>query len=197
MKKANTKTRTPRGTADQILDTAQQLVQTRGFNAFSYADISANLGITKASLHYHFATKASLGTSLIERYDAAMTGMLSTIAGKVRNSREKLQDYVAIYRSVLANRRLCLCGMLAAEYTTLPKAMQKALDSYFQHNEAWLAEVLAAGRTKGELSYDGDPVDAAQYLVGALEGAMLIARSQGGQARFDAATRRLLAEFGA
>ena len=47
-------------TAHRILDVAEELVQTRGVNGMSYADISARLGITKASLHYHFASKADL-----------------------------------------------------------------------------------------------------------------------------------------
>jgi hypothetical protein len=37
----------------------------------------------------------------------------------------------------------------------------------------------------------------AQFLIASLEGAMMLARSHGGMARFDAATRRLLAELGA
>src|SRR2546425_1165151 len=57
-------------TAQRILDVAERLVQTQGFNGFSYADIAAELGITKASLHYHFATKAALGSALITRYGA-------------------------------------------------------------------------------------------------------------------------------
>ena len=44
-----------------MLDAAERLVQVRGFNGFSYADIAAELQITEASLHYHFATKADLG----------------------------------------------------------------------------------------------------------------------------------------
>ena len=55
-------------TSGRILDVAERLVQTRGFNAFSYADIAAALNITKASLHYHFPTKAILGERLVERY---------------------------------------------------------------------------------------------------------------------------------
>src|SRR5215211_135610 len=51
-------------TADRILDLAERLVQTRGFNGFSYADIASELGLTKASLHYHFPTKAELGRCL-------------------------------------------------------------------------------------------------------------------------------------
>ena len=57
-------------TATRILDVAERLAQMRGFNGFSYADIAAELRITKASLHYHFATKADLGEALIGRYAA-------------------------------------------------------------------------------------------------------------------------------
>ena len=56
-------------TSQRILDTAERLVQTRGFNGFSYADIATTLGVTKASLHYHFPAKAELGHRLIERYE--------------------------------------------------------------------------------------------------------------------------------
>ena len=34
-------------TADEILDLAETLIQTRGYNAFSYQDISDALGIRK------------------------------------------------------------------------------------------------------------------------------------------------------
>ncbi len=39
-------------TATQILDVAERLVQVRGFNGFSYADVAVELKITKAALHY-------------------------------------------------------------------------------------------------------------------------------------------------
>ena len=48
-------------TASEILDVAERLVQVRGFNGFSYADIAEALEVTKASLHYHFPTKGDLG----------------------------------------------------------------------------------------------------------------------------------------
>jgi TetR/AcrR family transcriptional repressor of nem operon len=64
-------TRKPRTTAaTAILDVAEQLAQTRGYNGFSYADVAAHLGVTKASLHYHFPPKAELGCALISRYRA-------------------------------------------------------------------------------------------------------------------------------
>ena len=54
-------------TAARILDVAERLVQTRGFNGFSYADVASELDVTKASLHYHFPGKAELGQALIAR----------------------------------------------------------------------------------------------------------------------------------
>ncbi|MDP2026901.1 TetR/AcrR family transcriptional regulator [Sulfuriferula sp.] len=42
------------------------MVQRRGFNDFSYADIANEVGIRKASLHHHFPTKTDLGLALID-----------------------------------------------------------------------------------------------------------------------------------
>ena len=183
-------------TSQQILDIAQRLVQTRGFNAFSYADIANELSVSKASLHYHFVSKARLGVRLLERYEDEFERLLGGIDLGGGNAALKLQRYIMIYAHVLADQRMCLCGMLAAEFETLPKAMQTALDGFFALNERWLATVLEEGRDGGILHFKGPASEAAQYIIGSLEGSMMMARSHGGTARFDAATRRLLADFG-
>src|SRR5687768_13019152 len=103
-------------TPQRILDVAERLVQTRGFNAFSYADIADALHVTKASLHYHFPTKADLGRQLIERYAAAFTQALADIDRASDDVAVKLRRYVNLYREVLRANRMCLCGMLAAEF---------------------------------------------------------------------------------
>ena len=51
----------PADTATQILDVAERLVQVRGFNGFSYADVATELTINKAALHYHFPVKQNWG----------------------------------------------------------------------------------------------------------------------------------------
>jgi TetR/AcrR family transcriptional regulator, transcriptional repressor for nem operon len=183
-------------TSQQILDIAQRLVQTRGFNDFSYADIASALNISKASLHYHFASKAKLGVRLIERYEDEFERLLDGIDLGGGSAALKLQCYVSLYAHVLADQRMCLCGMLAAEFETLPKPMQTALDGFFALNERWLVSVLEEGRDAGTLHFKGPASEAAQYIISSLEGAMMMARSQGDMARFSAATRRLLANFG-
>ena len=44
---------------------------------------------------------------------------------------------------------MCLCGMLAAEYQTLPEPMRDAVIAFFDANEAWVEKVLADGRRAG------------------------------------------------
>src|SRR3954453_197302 len=171
-------------TADRMLDLAERLVQTRGFNGFSYADIASALEVTKASLHYHFPTKAELGRRLIERYNNAFTGALAALDESGADAREKLRAYVDLYAGVLRNERMCLCGMLAADYATLPEPMKSAVNRFFEANERWLAIALEQGRTAGELRFAGPPLEVARLLVSSLEGAMLVARSFNDVSRF-------------
>jgi TetR/AcrR family transcriptional repressor of nem operon len=182
-------------TSQRILDVAERLVQTRGFNGFSYADIAQALEVTKASLHYHFPSKAELGQRLMERYEAAFAEALRDIDAGGGSARAKLERYARIYAGVLRDDRMCLCGMLASDYATLPKAMKEAVKHFFDENERWLAAVLEVGRSAGELEFKGPAQDAARVIVGSLEGAMMLARSYGEPARFDTAAERLLASL--
>ena len=91
--------------------------------------------------------------------------------------------------------RLCLCGMFAAEYATLPPPMQDELRRFFDANETWLTGVLDAGSRAGEFDFGDPPQERARVILGALEGAMLIARSYKDDRRFRAAAEHLLADL--
>jgi TetR/AcrR family transcriptional regulator, transcriptional repressor for nem operon len=185
------------GTASRILDAAEALVQVRGFNGFSYADIAAELRLTKAALHYHFAGKADLGEAMIARYAARFAHSLATIDAAGGTARARLAGYADLYVRVLAEERMCLCGMLAAEYQTLPGPMREAVITFFDENESWLEEVLRRGQEDGSLHFSGGARDAARMIISGLEGAMLIARSYGDLARFRAAADNLVAALSA
>lgn len=180
-------------TASEILDVAERLVQFRGFNGFSYGDVASELEITTAALHYHFASKAELGEALIERYAARFADALAEIDERVADSPGKLDSYASLYLDVLRDHRMCLCGMLAADYETLPKPMRHAVVRFFDDNEKWLGRVLKKGKAEGTLQFTGSASDAAQMIVSGLEGAMLVARPYGDTNRFRAAANRLLA----
>jgi TetR/AcrR family transcriptional regulator, transcriptional repressor for nem operon len=180
-------------TASRILDVAERLTQTRGFNAFSYADIATKLKITKASVHYHFATKAELGEALVDRYAERFAESLAQIAATDSNAEEKLKAYADLYGEVLRGHRMCLCGVLAAEYPTLPKPMRDEVHRFFEDNEAWLRRVLEQGRAEGTLGFSGSPDAIAAMIVSSLEGAVLVGQSFGDLERFRLGVDRLLA----
>src|SRR5258706_10439273 len=121
-------------TAERTLDVAERLVQIRGFNGVSYADVAAELGITKAALHYHYPSKAALGEALINRYTTRFQAALAEIDRQSSDAVAKISAYVAIYLDVLQQQRMCLCGMLAAEYQTLPPPMRDAVVGFFDIN---------------------------------------------------------------
>jgi TetR/AcrR family transcriptional regulator, transcriptional repressor for nem operon len=182
-------------TIGRILDAAERLMQTRGFNGFSYADIAGELGISKATLHHHFAIKATLGHALIERYSANFQAALVGIDRSSSQAPQKLERYVGLYRDVLSGRRLCLCGMLAAEYSTLPQPMQDSVRRFFDANETWLAGVIAQGRRGGAFQLRGPATTVARMLLGTLEGAMLVARPYNDVERFSSVARVALASL--
>jgi TetR/AcrR family transcriptional repressor of nem operon len=179
-------------TASRILDVAERLVQSRGFNGFSYADVASEIGISKASLHYHFPGKAELGEALIGRYASRFGEALEEIDRRGGDAPVKLDAYARIYADVLREHRMCLCGMLAADYDTLPKPMRDAVIRFFDQNESWLTGVIEQGQEEGALHVNGSARESAQTLVSGLEGAMLIARPYGDISRFQAAATRLL-----
>jgi TetR/AcrR family transcriptional repressor of nem operon len=183
-------------TATRILDVATRLVQVHGFNAFSYADVSAELRITKASLHHHFPTKAALGRALIARYKSTFLESLGAIDRRGGDARGKLKSYAELYASVLRQERMCLCGMLAADFATLPKPMRSGVTEFFRANEEWLAKVLEDGRKSGTLRFDGGASSTAELIVSSLEGAMLVARAYGSVSRFESVAGKLLSGLG-
>ncbi len=181
------------GTRGRILDAAERLVQSRGFNGFSYADVASELGVTKASLHYHFPSKAELGEALIARYTERFVAALGQIDADGLAPAAKLAAYAALYAQVLREERMCLCGMLAAEYETLPAPMRHAILSFFDHNQGWLRTVMDDGRADRSMSFDGTAEDGAQTILGGLEGALLVARPYHDVGRFEIAATRLIA----
>jgi TetR/AcrR family transcriptional regulator, transcriptional repressor for nem operon len=179
-------------TSERILDSAERLVQTRGFNGYSYADIADELDVTKAALHYHFRTKAELGQALVVRYADRFARALADTDAAQPDAATRLAAFAQLYVDVVRRGRMCLCGMLAAEYQTLPALVQRPVVAFFDANEAWLAAVFELGRADGSLRVDGTPIDIARFVVGELEGAMLLARMHDDVALFEAAVGRML-----
>ena len=186
------RTRAGADTADRILDVAQRLVQQRGFNGFSYADVAKELGISTAACTTISPARRSSARRSSRGTRARFAAALETIGAESLDAPAKLARYADLYAEVFQDQRMCLCGMLAAEFQTLPDGMRDAVLRFFDDSETWLCDVLEAGVREGTVHFDGPVIEAARTFLAGLEGAMLLARPSGDIERLQAASRGLL-----
>ncbi len=170
-------------TRNQLLDVAQRLIQTRGFHGFSYRDLATEVGISTASVHYHFPTKAELGVALVRGYREMIAHALSEAVATSRTLPGQLERLTArLYSDALSDgARICLCAALAGEHGGLPSAVQEELRELIATSEEGIAGLLRAGQSRGELSAHADPLSLARLWYCALQGALVIARASRAQ----------------
>ena len=168
-------------TAEEILDLAETLIQTRGYSAFSYQDIADALGIRKASIHYHFPSKTDLGLAVVDRYAERFGAALDAIAADAKRSSLAMLDHYAAPYLELAKTpdKVCLCGALAGEMMALPRELRTRVDGFFREHQTWLAAILERGAERGEFSLTVKPAKMARLVFGALQGALLVKRTTG------------------
>jgi len=179
-------------TQTSILDVAQELSQTRGFNGFSYRDIADRIGIRTASIHHHFRTKHDLGTAMTHRYRSDFMAAVAALETDASDPFERLRSYAMLFMATLEAGRMCLCGTLAVEYETLPQSMQTEVRAFFVDNERWIEGVLKAAQEHGQLAVSDTPRELAATFLSTLEGTMMSIRALGEARRFVVVVDQLL-----
>jgi TetR/AcrR family transcriptional repressor of nem operon len=161
-------------TRQLILDKAETLMRSRGYTAFSYADLAADLGITKASVHYHFATKEALVLAILARCLERSGETLVQLTRDHAEVRERLRAYAATFLFSVESGMMPVCGTLAAERGVLPDSTYPSIQQVFQMQIDWLAEVVREGTAAGILAPPLPPEQAAVVIFSALEGGTMI-----------------------
>ncbi len=163
-------------TSALILESARSLLQTKGFNAFSYADISENVGIRKASIHYHFPTKKALALALIAGYRQRVASELENVDSKHAAPIARLQALVDLYAGELKAGELCLCAMLGSDIEAVPEELREGVVAFYTETVAWIAKTIEAGCEDKSLKCQS-PEDAAKALMGTMIGLQVVARA--------------------
>lgn len=179
-------------TREQILSSAEALLQQRGFNGFSYQHIAAELGIRTAAVHYHFPAKDDLGVALVRRYRESFQCWVRRLPLEL-SGWARLQAYFSTYRQHLdagESGRLCPGGVFGADFGVLSDEMRVEARVLMRDTYAWLVMTLEEGRRERSLRFDGDAYDKAIIVGAALQGGLQIARLAGAH-RF----RQLLAQL--
>lgn len=165
-------------TKHSILIIAEDLIQTRGYNAFSYQDISDKLKIQKASIHHHFHSKEDLGAEVLEGAKESFKDWSHSLPASLTPS-QKLDVFLErTGQWAHQKERICLGGITSAEWNTLPPKMKKKVEELQTVRREWVMRVLEDGRKTGQFKTNHTVAEQALLIQSAAQGALQIARVQ-------------------
>jgi len=160
----------------RILDIAEELLLTRGYNAFSYQHISSALGVRNAAIHYHYPKKTDLGVALIQRYRRRFQRFIE--AQLALTPAQQLEQYYSLTDAYFErDQQICPSGILTTEYQTLPEEMQQEANAFVDEMRDWAVSIAARGRADGSMRYAGTPEAMGLLMLAALQGGLQLART--------------------
>ncbi len=183
-------------TRTDLLACAENVARRRGYDGFSYADIAAEIGIRKASIHYHFPTKADLAVALIERYSNTFSDALAVIDATSDMAADRLAAYVQSYRRALAGgAKVCLCVAFSISRESLSDGALMELDRFHSNSLKWLVQTFELAKKDGSVANVANPEEEAAALLAIVEGAQLVARAACRVKDYDKATNLFMARL--
>ncbi|WP_417778169.1 TetR/AcrR family transcriptional regulator [Stutzerimonas xanthomarina] len=161
-------------TRSDLLASAEILLRTRGYAAFSYADLAEEIGIKKASIHHHFPTKESLAIAIVESYLFRFKSQLECINVQNTDIIDRLKAFAMMFAKSSESALLPLCGALAAELLALPESLKQLTKDFFETHLNWLQINIVKGQEAGELKAELDSVKVARLILNTLEGGSFV-----------------------
>lgn len=105
-----------RSTKDAIREAAIQLFSSKGFEQTSLREVADAVGITKASLYYHYASKVDLLIAIIEPMFEDLRALVESLDTRPHSPQSVREVLTAQVDSMLRNRRtgvLCMRDTVA------------------------------------------------------------------------------------
>ena len=161
-------------TRDKIIQLADTFIRQRGYNAFSFGDISKSLQIKNASIHYHFSTKSILVISVIQKHQLILEKFKTSVS--TSTSEEKLNKFLSVYQAGRTFNKISILGALTHDYNTFDHAVQTSLRILMDNTVNWLTETLKEGWTDGVFQYTMDHRTKAVMIITNILGAEQLAR---------------------
>jgi len=181
-----------------ILDTAEELLLTRSFSAFSYSNIASALGVKNAAIHYHFPSKTDLGVAIIQRYRRRFKRWTEQQEMLSADPWQKMEWYFDLtVRYYSQNQRICPTGVLSAEFLVLPPEMQAETRLFVDDLIAWCTRILLEGQQQGYFNFAGVAREKAVNIMAALQGGLQLTRVLSSGELLDNIARQIRIELGA
>lgn len=167
--------------AQEIIQRTNELLASGGYNGFSYADIAELVDVRKASIHHHFPAKVDLVKATVAQHRQAMRQGLHSLKESIPDPYARLVAYSRYWADCIqeSNPPICICALLAAELPTIPAEVAEEVTGHFNDLQAWLAQTMTEGATKGVMRLTEAPAGEAAMFMASIHGAMLSARATG------------------
>ena len=133
-------------TREEIIRLGDSLIRARGYNAFSFSDISKKLNIRNASIHYHFPTKTALGVAVVKQHQDQLAQLKMKVVNK--DPVAKLKAFLGIYSTAKVEKKICIVGSLATDLYTVDPEIQDELKKLVDNILDWITDVLQEGKKK-------------------------------------------------
>ncbi|MGD8192037.1 TetR/AcrR family transcriptional regulator [Brevibacillus ginsengisoli] len=154
----------------QIVDLTLRLIQKKGYVAFSYDDLAKQLGVTKASIHYHFEKKEDLGLAVCEQLQHILYNSFQTI-DQLPTIEEKFNRYIEGRLSWLQENEICAITSLQSDFQSLPLSLQERLKELSQMELTFLSKMLSEAKTEGKIHHFEKLDELAVTIICCLKGA--------------------------
>ena len=157
-------------TKEKILLLTDHFIRERGFNAFSFYDLSKNMGIKTASIHYHFRSKSDLGVALLKRH----TEKVKELRNKTNHHtpEKKLEAFLSIYSKIKSENKVCIVGSLATDLHAVDKKIGKELKVLAAEILDWVTEILKEGKKKKVFFFTTEPRTKALMIISSMMAAL-------------------------
>lgn len=160
---------------NQIIDLAIQLVQQKGYVGFSYEDISKQLGVTKASIHYHFEKKEDLGVAITERIVRSLQNFLLIKQDTSISAEEKLRKFIYAQAERFGHTEICPISSLQSDFHSLPENVQKRIEEVSRLEFSIMKDLITEAY-KDSLHDEDEVYSIAVSILSSLKGALLYRR---------------------
>ena len=168
-------------TRDQIIDAATRLIHLRGYHCTSLDDVLKESGVGKGNFYHYFRSKEDLGYAIIDRvFQGFIARTLEPVFAD--RSADPIEQIKTFLDRVLDHQRRTNCtggcpmGNLASELSDVHEGFRQRLAGIFHEWRSRLTEALDRAQASGRVTEACQPAPVAQFLVAALEGAILLAK---------------------
>ena len=164
---------------ERLLDAAEQLVQTRGFNGLTFQDLADAVGLRKPSVFHHIRNKEELASALIERCGTKHGPEYARVVDSDASAPDKLRRIAAIFEKGLKQGRPCLLAAIGSGLDSLSESSARELQEAAGATVDRFAQVFEQGSREESLRFEGQPEHAAMGFFAMMQGLQALCRTKG------------------